>query len=116
MSDNELHIGRLVKVQKINENETIEEVMVRLLLGSADLSQNKAELFEQLKDLDDNYNKYFIFKNELYEAEDEELEPYDAFCDMNINSDGSIGYVTGFYNGGTCFSEMIEEELENLIK
>ena len=38
MSDTELHIGKLVKVKKINENETIEQVMVRLLLGSADLS------------------------------------------------------------------------------
>lgn len=113
MSDTELHIGKLVKVKKVNENETLEQVMVRLLLGSANLSQNKAELFEQLKYLDNNYEKYFIFKNELYEAEDTEpVESGDAFCELSKNEDGSISYVTSFYNGGTCFTEMIEDELE----
>lgn len=116
MSDNELHTGKLIKVEKISENETLTEVIIRLLGVDCELCEKEEDLFEQLKDIDDNYNKYFIFKGELYEAENIELEPYDAFCSMTFNKDGSINYITGFYNGGTCFSEMIEDELELLNK
>lgn len=113
MSDNELHIGRLVKVQY--ENETLEQALIRILNDKKiDYSYSGDTLFNILKDYEDNYNKYFIFKNKLYFAEDTEpVDSGDAFCKLNNNPDGSIGYVTQFYNGGTCFSEMIEESLEN---
>lgn len=35
---------------------------------------------------------------------------------MNVtrNSDGSLSFMGQFYNGGTCFSEMLEEALDDL--
>lgn len=118
MSDTELHIGKLVKVKKVHENETLTEVIIRLL-GDVELVDDENKLFDQLRydTDDDNYEKYFIYNNELYEAEDTEPgKPGDAFCKININEDGSINYVTSFYNGGTCFTEMVEEALEKLQK
>ncbi|MES2382451.1 MAG: hypothetical protein V4538_15495 [Bacteroidota bacterium] len=111
MSDNELHIGILKKVEKLDD-DTIEMVIIRILNNEKiDYHDLEESLFDILKD--NFYDKYFVFKGELYYAED--TEPHDsgdAFCELNKNEDGSISYVTSFYNGGTCFSEMIEETLE----
>jgi hypothetical protein len=35
---------------------------------------------------------------------------------MQKNEDGTITFVMQFYNGGTCLSECIEEELEKINK
>ena len=112
MSDTELHIGKLIKVSE--ENETLNQTLLRILNEKkVDYSDSDDTLFNILKDFEDNYNKYFIFKNELYFAEDTEpVDSGDAFCELTKNEDGSISYVTSFYNGGTCFTEMIEDELE----
>jgi len=113
MSDTELHIGKLVKVAKAHENETLEEVCKRLVdIKKIDYSESEDSFYEILRE--DDYNKYFQYNGELWQAEDKELDGGDAFCEMAIEKDGSIKYVTSFYNGGTCFSEMVEESLEKL--
>lgn len=45
---------------------------------------------------------------------DEETDTEDAFMNLSRNHDGSISFIGSFYNGGTCFSEMLEESLDEL--
>lgn len=114
MSDTELHRGKLVKVTKTHESESINEVCERILKENGININPEKSVIGQLIDNLQYEKKYFIFKNELYQANNEELDSYDSFCEMNINEDGSINYITSFYNGGTCFSEMIEHKLDKL--
>ena len=44
-----------------------------------------------------------------------EEEACDYVSYINKEPDGSYDFIMMFYNGGTCLSEMIGDELENLI-
>lgn len=115
MSQTEMHIGILKKVPLLNDLETIEEVSNRLLIAvnvERDLDYTTA--FEQLKS--DFYYKYFIYKECLYEAIDEEFDDGDDICKAKEESDETISYSLRFYNGGTCMSEMMESALNKLNK
>lgn len=110
MSNTELHIGKLIPVKKISESETSTEVIIRLI-GDVELEEKEEDLLSQLNDGDD---KYYLFDGTLYEAEDEELDASDSFCEISKNEDGTLNYVTSFYNGGTYLQEMIQEQLDKL--
>ena len=49
-----------------------------------------------------------------YDYHNEE-EASDYVSHINKGADGSYHFVMMFYNGGTCLSEMIGDELKHLI-
>ena len=49
-----------------------------------------------------------------YDYHNEE-EASDYISHINKGADGSYNFVMMFYNGGTCLSEMISDELKHLI-
>jgi len=113
MSETESHVGTLRPVVKTNEAETTTEIIIRLL-GDVELEENEEDLFEQLRDIDDNYDKYFLHNGILWEVvENKELDG-DDICEATMQPDGSIRYALQFYNGGTCFSEMMSDALDDL--
>ena len=61
----------------------------------------------------ENYNKFYVVNGNIYETiEDKEVEDDASF--LKDNGDGTYDYFMEFYNGGTCLSECLENELKKL--
>jgi hypothetical protein len=118
MSQTEFHTGKLYKVQI---EDTLEQTCRKIA------KEHNIELDDDWKenfiDQFDNYSKkrghikeeYFVHKENLYKViNHQETDNDEYFMNLSKNDDGSISFIGQFYNGGTCFSEMLEEALENL--
>ena len=118
MSRTEFHTGKLypVKIEKSLE-ETCRSIAKRF---DVDLGEDWQEDF--MDAFDEYSNKrnsqkeeYFIYREKLYRVIDHtESERAEYFMNVTRNSDGSLQFMGQFYNGGTCFSEMLEEALDEL--
>jgi len=115
MSYTETHIGKLRKVE-LEENQTLEDWCREKCqsLGKSELASYNSNWIEQFRD--EYSEKYFIVKGEVWEAfEHKEVgEDNDDIYDISKNDDGTLSFIMRFYNGGTCLTECIEEELEKL--
>ena len=111
MSDYESHSGKL-RLVEAKENETFEQQCKRLWIenGQDESEYEEGELFSEF------YEKYFHVKGRVWEVfEHEEFgDDEDMFCRLHDNKDGTLSFHTRFYNGGTCMSEMVEDELEKV--
>jgi hypothetical protein len=59
-------------------------------------------------------NNDFIKIGEDYYSVIENQEVEEGYCIVNKNDDGSLSYITSFYNGGTCLEEMLEDSIKGL--
>lgn len=113
MSRQEVHRGKLIPFNRL-DNERDREYMERLCRKIGEPFQKDSwenNLREYIYDAD-LYEKVFIVKDKLYEnAEHKEYEDYD-FHEFDGNEVDGYTYFTSFYNGGTCLSEILEEEIE----
>lgn len=108
MSEIELHVGKIKKVDL--KGKTVEEYCkekcdsLGYKLGKYDESYTK--LLSSIE-----YKKYCCVDNELFEVlSDKEFdEPYINY--LSENKDDTFDFVLSFYNGGTCFSEMLEDSI-----
>jgi hypothetical protein len=118
MSQTEFHTGRLYPM---NFGKDLEGWCRRVATA------NKIELGEDwqedFRDAFDEYankignakEEYFIQGENLYRVIDHvQNEDEEYFMKLSRNADGSISFISQFYNGGTCFSEMLEEALDDL--
>jgi hypothetical protein len=118
MSRTEFHTGKLYPVKiKNNLEETCKSIATR---HNIELGEDWQEDF---RDKFDDYaykrkratEEYFIHGNRLYRVIDhEESEDSEYFMKLSRNENGSLSFIGQFYNGGTCFSEMLEEALDEL--
>jgi len=109
MSDYESYTGKIKKVIPIM-GETFEERCERLYHTKG----GKREYYEGIL-FDDFYDDFIKVGEELYEViEKIEIDPYDYYCNLVEHEDGTISFSTRYYNGGTCLSEMVEDELNKL--
>lgn len=112
MSDYESHIGKLRKVDL--KGKTKEQFFEdKCLLESID-NDGYDSWEEAWKSETDDYYAYFAGKEDVWEVFDH-VQP-DSFDGFHItdNKDGTYSFTTTFYNGGTCLSEIIEEEIAKL--
>ena len=118
MSRTEFHTGRLYPVKiETSLEETCRSIAKRF---DVELSEDWQEDFRD--SFDEHTNKkrnqpeeYFIHGEKLYRVIDHiESDNEEDFIKLSRNSDGSISFMGQFYNGGTCFSEMMEESLDEL--
>lgn len=113
--------GRIKKVQHVNGFTSL-DAMIMEVVKELDAVELYEDYLEDLEDVDDAFNevlfdtdcdKYKILDGDLYEVlEDLNLGEY--FCEMNNNEDGSISYITSFYNGGAYIDEVLERGVKNL--
>lgn len=108
MSRTEMHIGKLTEVQ-IDPSEAVEDVMLRLL---------EREGVKKIDDINEAFNdhfwkKFLVHRDRMYRIDDKEYIDDDIF-EFKREEDGTISYVTTFYNGGTCLPEVLEEIIDNL--
>jgi hypothetical protein len=118
MSQTEFHTGRLYPVRSTG---TLEETCRKIA------TRHNIELGEDWQeDFRENFNEYeykrervpeeyFIHGEKLYRVIDhEESNDEEYFMKLSRSEDGSLSFIGQFYNGGTCFSEMLEEALDDL--
>jgi hypothetical protein len=118
MSRTEFHTGRLYPVKiETNLEETCKSIANRhgIELGE-DWQEDFRDSFDEYTNKKRSQpEEYFIHGEKLYRVIDH-AESFDEeyFMKLSRNSDGSISFIGQFYNGGTCFSEMLEEALDEL--
>lgn len=124
MSEVEVHTGKLKKVNV--EGKTLNEKIYNLLkkhncsttvkledINSDNLSEELMDNYYDSKLYDED--RYFISKlnNNIYEVVDHfESESSDDIFFFHKDENNDINFVLSFYNGGTCFGEMIDEILK----
>lgn len=112
MSSYETHKGILKKIDTDNVRQYL-----------FDLS-NDNEILNEDYDIDefiyDNglEKKYIVLKNGLYEWLKHECkyDEEDDFCDLKENEDKTISIHAQFYNGGQCLYEVLNDNLDKLVK
>jgi hypothetical protein len=123
MSYTELHTGKLKPIQ---HNLSVEDFKNWLdekegfkIEDFEEKLEDGYEYFEvrdkSKKYKESLYIKYVYSKGTLYEML--EHNPREVDDDLDItkkNNDGTIDFAYMFYNGGTCFSEMLEEGLNKI--
>lgn len=114
MSQTELHIGKLRKVE-LEQNQSLEDFYKEKLknIGITELRKYDNDWEDAFRD--EFYEKYFVINNVIWEIFDhEEKDDSDDIYELKPNEDGTLSFIMKFYNGGTCLSECIEEELKKL--
>jgi hypothetical protein len=139
MSEMELHVGKLKRVDLSTYDNDIEKffeeqyrkTFTNLTEQEIQDAYQRAVDYKYCKyrensgpweflfqDNCDDYDigyKYYVVNGIVYETiEEEELDPYDDFSNLKDNGDGTYDYFMTFYNGGVCLRECIENELEKL--
>jgi hypothetical protein len=118
MSRTEFHTGKLYPV---NFGKDLEGYCRRI--AESNNIELEEDWQEDFRDKFDEYankrghakEEYFIQGENLYRVIDHvESEDEDYFMKLSRNADGGISFIGQFYNGGTCFSEMLEEALDGL--
>ena len=124
MSYTELHTGKLKPIQY---NVSIEEFKKWLQTKDSYEVEDFEEYLEEeytffeVRDKTKSYKesmyiKYIYNKGTLYEMIQHSGEKEADYLDVtNKNEDGTIDFTYLFYNGGTCFSEMLEEGLDKVV-
>ena len=118
MSRTEFHTGKLYPVKiETSLEETCRSIAKRfdVELGE-DWQEDFMDAFDEYSNKRNSQKEeYFIHGEKLYRVIDHvESEDEEYFMKLSRNSDGSISFMGQFYNGGTCFSEMLEEALDEL--
>lgn len=110
MSDMEFHSG---KIRKIDNPDNLDiEALCELKAKEHGWEKSYHDCYVELIN-DEGYKKYVVAGDNLYEITDHKRG--DGYDDINLlfpNGDGSLNFVTQFYNGGTCLSEMLERSLK----
>lgn len=108
MSHTETHIGKMKRVKC----DSIEQKAGELMAFEGD----RPEYFQTNKQwLLCEKENFVVIEDTLWEIiEDKELEGDDEINIMQENEDGTVSFVTRFYNGGTCLQEMLQEGFEKL--
>ncbi len=114
MSYTELHIG---KIKKVDLNGLTVEEWCKRECEKQDIPLNP-EWHDTYKEslLENQYPMKVVDVNgSLWEIiEDNKQEGGEDISVLTPNSDDTYSYVMQFYNGGTCLSEMLEEEIKSI--
>lgn len=136
MSEMEIHVGKLKRVDLSKYDNNIEKFFEEQYRKTfTDLTEQEIQDAYQravdykyrencgpweylFRDNCDDYDigyKHYVVNGIVYETiEEEELDPYGDISILKDNGDGTYDYFMTFNNGGTCLEECIEYELEKL--
>lgn len=111
MSDNEFHYGRLKKLD-MDEDQIEEFFEMKCQEEGRDKLPYESWYKTYLWYISNQ--KYFLVKGSLYEVIEHQKEEDYYWNKLIPNLDGTITFLMGFYNGGTDFTECLEESLKDL--
>ena len=112
MSEQETHVGKL-KLIFTGTEEQIEEFCKSKIKGSFGFLDDDYDTYIEMF-YDVFYKEFVIINNSIYEIIEDTYLDYNEIFEASLNEDGTISYVCSYYNGGCCFSEALEECLNNL--
>ena len=124
MSYQELHTGKLKKIEQLPLQELEAWVETKPNLEIEDFEEKMEDEYEYFeihdkikKYKEPFYIKYVWNRGDLYEMIEHSGEQEADFLNLTTQeSDGTINFTYLFYNGGTCFAEMLEEGLDKINK
>ena len=113
MSHTEYHFGT---IKLLKSDLTLEEQMLELLAKHGHTTQPSycstvAEWFHE--ELGHTFI-YVVYNNKIYKVFDKELDPEADLERAEYINEEEISYQLKYYNGGTCFSECLEDALKKL--
>lgn len=98
MSCTEFHKGKLIKIKEYSSEEEL----------AKDKGISADDIFDWCYDNDMYFIKNTLYKIENHYKTDDEDE---TFCYLFPKEDGSIEFISQFYNGGTWLGEMLEDAI-----
>lgn len=121
MSYTELHFGKL---KPIKTEMSLEDLKVflqedeRLFVEDLEEKIEDEHTFFEIQQGDWRGEYLYIYnKGTLYEVVEHKDMGEESDVDITtVNTDGTINFTYMFYNGGTCFSEMLERGLNRANK
>lgn len=124
MSYSEIHYGKLKPIDKISLQELQDWVETKPNLEIEDFEEKMEDEMDyfEIRDKTKKYKepfyiKYIWNKGTLYEMVEHSGELESDDLDLTTeNSDNTISFTYSFYNGGTCFSELLEDGLNKINK
>lgn len=99
---------------KLVEAEDIEKYCEEIIKSKPDFDEKRMGLYGTYEEYlcEYYYDEYCLLNGKLYEiVKLENSDPEDYYCHITSNPDGTISFETVFYDGGTCWQEMVEDEL-----
>lgn len=114
MSSTEYHFGK-VRILENPDNLSIEERFKEICLARNILEPDEGTWKDTFFCTTGEWESYIVVKDRIFEVFDHHsTNDYDDLFILSENPDGSHTFVTNFYNGGTCLSEVLEEELQKI--
>lgn len=106
MSGSEIHRGKLVPMSL--KGVTLEE---RARDACRVLGYQWDDMYESWVEClrDEGYRHVYVRGDIIYEIQDTHLDEVDGFVEGTRNDDGSYDYYINYYNGGTSFTEVMDE-------
>lgn len=111
MSETVTHIGRMREVETNLSPDEFFEILCRdrgYERGAFHTSWEQVYLDNTPK------HDYILSKGKLWTVVENNRAQYEDICEVYKSDNGDIHFVLQFYNGGTCFVEMIDEALSKL--
>ena len=130
MSYTELHTGTLTPVKTINNHQEFIDFVVENELtgysapsieiylyddGITDVTTEESLILLCASNDMDGLSKYCFYKNVIYRFDNYVANEHCYGNKFIKNYDGSIDFVSMFYNGGTDFYEELQDELDALL-
>jgi hypothetical protein len=106
MSETEQKIGTLTEVCLLSDHDAVYDLIRECGKEVTRDSDFRKFISEDL------YDEYVIYDDRVYAVNMD--SDYGDIMYARQRSDGQIDFVLEYYNGGCCFSEAIEEALENI--
>ena len=114
MSETVHYKGKLIEIKRLN-NESLEDLCERICKekGVNELSTYNDTWADQITD--SFWQDTVIVNDKLYKIQDKEYldNEFDIYS-ASLNPDGTIDFDVMYYNGGCCFTEALEEALNNI--
>ena len=122
MSDYSRETGKAKRILKNASKEMIERwchsEYERLYGETLELPEHSSSWLDTLNDKSyymDDKDYYFVIEDELWKVEDLQKKGIrDSYCELKKINEDEYEFDTQYYNGGTCWSEMLEDELKEL--
>lgn len=112
MSEQRTYIGKFKEID--TGGKTLEEYAKLCMerVGRTELPSYHDNWLEYF--LDYEYDTVIMLKGKLYRIKISQDIDDSCFCVIHKESDGSYSFATSFYDGGTCLTEMLEDEFERM--
>lgn len=112
MSEYEIQIGT-AKEMTFSEGLSWEDKIRNLVERNYSFDEDLA-ITDHYLDPDEGF---FRVGDRIFQIiENTDFEGHEDICEASTNPDGTISYVLKYYNGGTCFSEVVEGAILDMEK